>query len=407
MKRRVATEAAPKKSSAKSRRQASGVRPQEVSAECSFSLPSENWKRSFRARLLNWFAKHSRDLPWRKSRELYRIWVSEIMLQQTQVATVIPYFERFVESFPTVADLASADEHDVMRHWEGLGYYRRARQLHAAAKQIVAEHQGEFPSTVDDVRGLPGIGRYTAGAILSIGLDAKLPILEANTIRLLARLSKYAGDCTTRQGQDHLWAWSEALLPDADTGRFNQALMELGSLVCTPKQPSCDECPVAKLCPTFAESLQERIPAPKRPKAFEETREAAVIVLNKRREVLVRQCQPGERWAGLWDFLRVSLPLEPSRKSLGEAASMAVESRFGLQVDCDDPIATLKHGVTRFKITLSVLPATFRTKRKMLNGGEFVWSSVGALADRPLHSSARRIAARLDHLLKARQQRLF
>jgi A/G-specific adenine glycosylase len=391
MRRRVANEAVPK----------------EAEVERTTSLPSEKWKRSFRTALLTWFAKHSRDLPWRKSRDLYRIWISEIMLQQTQVATVIPYFERFIATFPTVADLAAADEHDVMRHWEGLGYYRRARQLHAAAKQIVTLHKGKFPTNVDDVRGLPGIGRYTAGAILSIGLDAKLPILEANTIRLLARLSKYAGDCASRQGQEHLWAWSEAILPEAEVGRFNQALMELGSLVCTPKQPDCENCPAVKLCPTFAENLQKSIPAPKRPKAFEETREAAVIVLNRRREVLIRHCQPGERWSGLWDFLRVSLPLEPTRDNLLETASQQVETRFGFQVDCDDPIATLKHGVTRFKITLLVLPAAFRKQPAKLNRDEFVWSSISGLEDRPLHSSARRIAARLDQLLRTSRPKLF
>lgn len=152
-------------------------------------------KRRFADQLLTWFSTAARDLPWRKSRDLYRIWISEIMLQQTQVATVIDFYLRFLQAFPTVQKLAAAEEEQVLRLWEGLGYYRRARQLHAAAKKIVAEHAGEFPQTVEEVRALPGIGRYTAGAILSIGLDLRLPILEANTVRLFSRLKRFPNWC--------------------------------------------------------------------------------------------------------------------------------------------------------------------------------------------------------------------
>ena len=188
-------------------------------------------KRRFADQLLKWFSTAARDLPWRKSRDLYRIWISEIMLQQTQVATVIDFYLRFLKAFPTVQKLAAAEEEQVLRLWEGLGYYRRARQLHAAAKQIVAEHAGEFPQTVEEVRALPGIGRYTAGAILSIGLDLRLPILEANTVRLLSRLAGYRGDPLSAAGQKYLWEMAEQILPPANTGLFNQALMELGSLL--------------------------------------------------------------------------------------------------------------------------------------------------------------------------------
>src|SRR5262245_57566172 len=155
---------------------------------------SPAWRRSLSKRLLSWFKQNARDLPWRRTRDLYAIWVSEIMLQQTQVATVVPYFERFLRRFPDVESLATADEHDVLKLWEGLGYYRRARQLHAAARKIASEHGGQFPNAVNAVHALPGIGRYTAGAILSIGLDQRLPILEANTIRVLSRLTAYRGD---------------------------------------------------------------------------------------------------------------------------------------------------------------------------------------------------------------------
>ena len=177
--------------------------------------PSGSWKVALRRRLLTWYRKHARPLPWRETRDAYAIWVSEIMLQQTQVATVVPYYRRFLARFPTVADLAASDEQDVLRLWEGLGYYRRARQLHAAAKKIVSDHGGEFPRHFDVVRQLPGIGRYTAGAILSLAFDARQPIVEANTARLFARLLAYRGNLRHGNGQKLLWAAAEALLPAA------------------------------------------------------------------------------------------------------------------------------------------------------------------------------------------------
>ena len=183
------------------------------------------------------------------------------MLQQTQVATVAEYFPRFLQAFPTVQALAAAPEEQVLRLWEGLGYYRRARQLHRAAGVIVAEHDGRFPRELQAVLQLPGIGRYTAGAITSIAFDARSPILEANTIRLLSRLLAYRGDLQQAAAQKKLWAFAEQLLPQRKTGAFNQALMELGSLVCSPRSPDCRQCPVMSLCPTFREGLQDVIPA--------------------------------------------------------------------------------------------------------------------------------------------------
>src|SRR5947208_11956281 len=193
--------------------------------------------------LLSWFDKNHRDLPWRRNRDPYAIWVSEVMLQQTQVATVIPYCERFLHSFPTVAALAAADEHDVLRHWEGLGYYRRARQLHQAARQIVADHHGRIPADPAAFAGLPGVGRYTLGAVLSQAFELRLPILEANSVRVLCRLIGLRDDPRTPAAQQRLWAAAEELLPVRHVGDFNQALMELGALVCTPAAPDCGGSP--------------------------------------------------------------------------------------------------------------------------------------------------------------------
>jgi A/G-specific adenine glycosylase len=299
-------------------------------SQASVEFPDSVWMAQFRRRILAWFRRSARDLPWRRTRDAYAIWVSEIMLQQTQVVTVIDYFERFLSAFPSIADLAAADEQEVLRLWEGLGYYRRARQLHAAARVIVAEHQGCFPREVQQIRALPGIGRYTAGAIASIGWDAREPILEANTIRVFSRLLAYRGDPQKNAGQQRLWEFAAGVLPKRDTGLFNQALMELGSEICTPRGPLCDQCPVCALCPTFRLGLQDEIPLPKRKTKYEDRHEAAVVVRRGDRVVL-RRCGPAERWAGLWDFPR--FPVTARRgESLSQQLERALEELTGLTV---------------------------------------------------------------------------
>src|SRR6478609_967208 len=229
--------------------------------ESSFLTASQ--RQTLRRRLLSWYATHKRDLPWRRSRDPYRVWLSEIMLQQTQVATVKDYFERFTRAFPDVESLAAAEESDVLRLWEGLGYYRRARQLHAAAKKVVADFDGKFPDEAEALQQVPGIGRYTAGAIASIAFDRRAPILEANTIRLLSRLVAYRGNPHSQVGQRPLWLVAEEILPQKRVAEFNQALMELGSLICTPNEPKCAECPLATVCAAFAAGLQSEIPPAK------------------------------------------------------------------------------------------------------------------------------------------------
>ena len=264
---------------------------------------SKQWLQRMRRRLRVWYRANARDLPWRQTRDPYAIWISEIMLQQTQVTTVERYFPRFLHEFPDVQTLASAEEVAVLRQWEGLGYYRRARQLHAAAKKIVADHNGVFPDDFDSVRQLPGIGRYTAGAILSIAFDAAHPILEANTIRLFSRLWAHRGNTHDRTGQTVLWNAASLLLTKRGSGELNQALMELGSMICTPRNPKCAMCPLASLCPTCKMGLQNRIPAVRQKTPVEELCEAAVVV-ERKGVVLLRQCGDDERWAGLWDFPR-------------------------------------------------------------------------------------------------------
>jgi len=272
----------------------------------SHDLPDASWRRRFRQRLRRWYADHARDLPWRRTRDPYAIWVSEIMLQQTQVATVEAYFKRFLRAFPTIEALARVEEPAVLRLWEGLGYYRRARQLHRAAKIIMAQHGGRFPDDLDAARKLPGVGRYTAGAVLSIAFDLRAPILEANTTRLFSRLLAYDGQPSSAAGQRLLWAMAEAVLPRRGAGRLNQALMELGGMVCGLGAPRCEACPVAPLCRAHLRGLQTRIPPPKAKRPLEAIHEAAVLIRRRGRVLLVR-CGEGGRWAGLWDLPRFAI----------------------------------------------------------------------------------------------------
>jgi A/G-specific adenine glycosylase len=342
---------------------------------------------------LAWYDRHARDLPWRRSRDPYAVWVSEIMLQQTQVGTVIGYFDRFLAAFPTIEALAVADERDVLRLWEGLGYYRRARQLQQAAKIIVAEHAGTFPRDPEIVRRLPGIGRYTAGAILSIAFDAREPILEANTVRLLSRLLGYDGDPLSTEGQRLLWAMAETVLPRSKTGRFNQALMELGSVMCEPRSPHCDVCPVAPVCQANLQGRQREIPRPKSKKRMESVREAAVLVRRRGRVLLLRWPE-GRRWAGLWDFPRFPIH-EKQPAAIARELAENVHSLTGAKIAPGRCVHRLTHGVTRFRITLECYEAEYLSRGKAAAALETRWLLPEELEDYPLSSTGRRLAKQI------------
>ncbi len=360
-----------------------------VTAANADPLPDAAWKRTFVRRLRAWFRKNARDLPWRRCKDPYRIWVSEIMLQQTQVATVVPYFERFMTRFPDVRSLAEADEQEVLRLWEGLGYYRRARQLHAAAQFIMHRHAGRFPRDSEDVQALPGIGRYTAGAILSIAHDDRLPILEANTIRLYSRLVAYRQDPRRSAGQQHLWSFAEFVLPVKAVGDVNQAMMELGSTICQPRQPACDRCPLESLCAARRLGIQESLPVRGKKTAYEPLSEAAVVVRHNGR-VLLRQCAAEERWAGLWDFPRFAVK-ESEGEGLWEELRSNVQRLTGLSILPGSRLMTLRHGVTRFRITLICHEATVDQGR-LRKDASLRWTRPSQLHELPLSVTGRRIS---------------
>jgi A/G-specific adenine glycosylase len=348
------------------------------------------WLRAFRRNLSAWYANSARDLPWRRTADPYRVWLSEIMLQQTQVETVKPYFERFLAAMPTLDALAQAEEQEVLRLWEGLGYYRRARQLHAAAQAIVQRHGGRFPDDAEAVGRLPGIGRYTAGAILSIAFDQRRPILEANTVRLFSRLLAYEGDPASSAGQKLLWAAAEAVLPSRHPGKFNQALMELGSRICRPRQPDCETCPAARLCFARARGIESQLPRSKAKPPTEEVHEASALVRRGGRVLLI-QWPEGRRWAGLWDFPRFPITGQNSAEVHRELVEN-VRRMTGVTIAPGPWVKTLRHGVTRFRITLDCFEASYVAADGRAEIAVKKWLRPAELDAYPLSSTGRKLA---------------
>jgi A/G-specific adenine glycosylase len=347
--------------------------------------------RRVRRQLLRWFERNARDLPWRRSRDPYAIWVSEVMLQQTQVASVIPYFERFLKTFPTIEDLAAAQEHDVLRLWEGLGYYRRARDLHRSARLLRAEHAACLPDDPDALRRLPGFGRYTANAVLSQAFDRRLPILEVNSRRVLCRLLGVREDPQQPAVQRRLWEAAETLLPARRVGEFNQALMELGALVCTPVRPDCADCPVAAECGARRLGLQDRIPARGKKASTVFVAEVAVVLWRGPRVLLVRRPEHG-RWANMWEFPHHEQgPLEPPH-----VAAARLLAALGLRGSVLGELGTVRHTVTRFRITMTCLRARSR-------GGQFTpglypegrWVTPAELSGFPISVPQRQLARKI------------
>jgi A/G-specific adenine glycosylase len=309
-------------------------------------------------KLLAWFAQNARPLPWRRTREPYAIWVSEVMLQQTQVKTVLPYWERWMRALPSLTALAEARPAKLHKLWEGLGYYTRVRNMHRAARVILQEQDGRFPQAFDDVLALPGIGRYTAGAICSIAFNQPRPLLDGNVIRLLTRLYGIGGDPRARRTNARLWALAQELvLCAAKSGfpracsHFNQSLMELGALVCTPRQPGCGACPVSSQCVARREGRVDQLPRrPRRVQAV--ARRFAAFVARKQGLCLVRQRPAGVVNAHLWEF--PNLELKPEEGDLEGAARRIL----GVRSVRLEPLCTIKHSITRYRITLEAYGVT-------------------------------------------------
>lgn len=291
-------------------------------------------------RLLKWYRKTARDLPWRRTKDPYKIWVSEIMLQQTQVETVIPYYERWLKRFPTLERLTKAKVSDVLKYWAGLGYYRRARMLHQAACEIREKYRWQIPQTPEELMKLPGIGRYTAGAIASIAFGVKTPVLDGNVIRVLTRFYAISEDISSGQTLEKLWEIAESLVPLKNPGDFNQALMELGATVCTPDLPRCLICPVSDFCKAFKRTRQTAFPVNGRKEKIEK-KHATALVLRNNGKVLIQKQPETARWGGLWTF-----PHWENRK--------AMIQNLGTDTKNLKHRLTIHHGFTKYHIRLDV-----------------------------------------------------
>lgn len=347
--------------------------------------PSSSVKK-IRTALLRWYSRHKRDLPWRHTRDPYKIWVSEIMLQQTQVATVIPYYERWLKAFPSLAALVDAPLSKALKLWAGLGYYRRVRMFHQAAGFIQKKLGGKIPRTAEKLRALPGIGRYTAGAIASIAWGEKTPVLDGNVIRILARIFAVTQSVDRPATLEKLWSLAASLLPDKNPGDFNQALMELGATICFPSNPKCSCCPVQKNCTTRQRGTELFFPVRSQKTRYEKLSMTALALRNNKNEVWLEKQPEKGRWGGLWMF-----PFWMHKKE------MLKDFRpFG-----SPPIffLTVPHAFTKYRILLEVFESQCR-KKALLKRPHGRWFSIAELNRIALPSPHKKIArsliARMD-----------
>ncbi len=298
--------------------------------------------------LLKWFRANARDLPWRRTDDPYAIWVSEIMLQQTQVATVIDYYNRFLKKFPTVEKLARAKQDTVLKLWEGLGYYSRGRNLHKAAKTIVSDYNGKLPDTIDELQKIPGIGRYTAGAIASIAFNKPAPILDGNVIRILCRIFRIAGNPKETETKNTLWELAETLVSPKHPGDFNEAMMELGATVCTPTNPACFDCPLQKTCAAFKHDEQEKLPY--RQKAKPVPHYTIVVgIVYKDDKILIDKRRQNALLGGLWEFPGGK---KKSDETFKQAVAREVKEETAVVVEVGKRLTIIRHVYSHFKITL-------------------------------------------------------
>jgi A/G-specific adenine glycosylase len=365
---------------------------------------------ALRGQLLRWYRRHRRDLPWRRTRDPWAIWVSEAMLQQTRVETVVPYYERFLHRFPDVASLATADLEDVLGLWAGLGYYSRARNLHGAARQVMERFRGRIPGTAEALRTLPGVGRYTAGALASIAFDRPEPVVDGNVARVLARLHGIREDLARPAVQARLWEEAGRLARGRHPGDLNQALMELGARVCTPRQPDCAACPVASACRARREGALDSIPRPRRRPAPRRVRAVAALVARRGRVLAVRRAASG-LFGGLWELpgSEIGARERPDR-ALGPALARAT----GLALKDIEALGVVTHLLTHRSVETHVFRARVASGRVRLTGyAAHRWVTPEALSALPQGRAARRaIGLALEHpgapaLARARGSRML
>ncbi|MHC4561174.1 MAG: A/G-specific adenine glycosylase [Planctomycetota bacterium] len=353
--------------------------------------------RAARRKLLAWWQPHARDMPWRSDRTPYRVWVAEMMLQQTQVQTVGPYFRRWLKAFPSFRALAAASQDSVLKCWEGLGYYSRARNMHATARIVTNELAGRMPRSVEQLRKLPGIGPYTAGAIASIAFGADEPVLDGNVIRVLCRLLGIRRNPADSAVRGELWRLAGELIPPGRAGDFNEAMMDLGATVCTPTSPDCPTCPLRALCIARAKGLQAKLPVRphrRKPPHYD----IAVGVVIKRGKVLIARRKPDVMLGGLWEFPGGKMQ---SGEAAAQAAIREVREEVGIEVAADDtPFATVQHAYSHFRITLQAVVCRHVRGRPRAIGCEAVrWVAMDDLGDYAFPRANQKVLAKLKELI--------
>ena len=346
--------------------------------------------------LLAWYDVSKRDLPWRRRQhDPYAVWVSEIMLQQTTVAAVVPFYHKWMARFPAVQSLADAPLDDVLKHWAGLGYYARARNLHRGAQAVITQHGGQVPSDPKTLLGLPGIGRYTAGAILSIAFNQEAPILDANVIRVLSRVHAVAGDPKTSAAvQAELWRLAEEAIPKGRAGDFNQAMMELGATVCAAGAPKCGTCPVRAECRALALGAPTAYPQFEGVKKWLDVEDVSVAVRSAAGQVLIVQRPPDlALWGGLWELPRVT---RQEGEALEACAARAACERLGVSVPAPAPFGVVKHVVANRRVTLHGFTAeTSGEAMQTPEGVRWAWVTPDTLGDYALATPQVKLAALL------------
>jgi len=363
--------------------------PHMKTAECA-DRPIQ--REAIRRALQEWYRRNRRAMPWRESRDPYRVWLSEVMLQQTQVKTVIPYYNRFVAAYPDVASLARADIQAVLKLWEGLGYYRRAHHLMQAARIVVREYEGQVPARREIFRSLPGVGDYIANAVLSIAFNQPWAVVDGNVKRVLARLFCIDEPVNRPAAHACYQAVADDLLDHADPAGHNQALMELGALVCTPRRPACATCPLRDLCRACRKDAVEHYPLRDRKAAVPEHALVAGVVVKRGKLLLLRRPDEGFL-GGLWEFPGGR---RRPRETVGQACRRTIKDNTGLTVSVGEPIARVRHAYTHFKITMEVMACRWQAGRVRLNGpAAFRWVDADDLASFPLPGAMKKV---LPHL---------
>jgi A/G-specific adenine glycosylase len=354
---------------------------------------------SFVPSLLDWYTQNARELPWRSWQSPYRTWVSEVMLQQTQVDTVLPYFEAWILRFPDIESLAQADVQDVLSSWEGLGYYSRARNLHRAARIVVAEMNGELPQTPQELQSLPGIGPYTAGAIASIAFGKDVPAVDGNIRRVLSRLFNISIPARTPEGEEILWELAQGNLPGGQAGTYNQAMMDLGAVICTPKTPACQKCPVSADCLAFKLGVQEERPV-KLPRKKVPHYTVTAAVIQKDGLVLLAQRHNQSLLGGLWEFPGGTM--EDQDADLAACLRREIKEELGVKIRVGESVGKYKHAYTHFKITLHAFLCELNSPEEPqpLASQALEWVSVDELGKFPMGKVDRLIADRLNEEIK-------